>query len=340
MSLSHYEARQVDAIAAWKAMRPSLLESTLGRLTESVYHRIGSAVPHTHVGTILLKSFELASKVDTIGEITKLAGVDSIDAISGWSLEQCDALADKVSLEGDTIGMAEAVASEAGGIATELANMPLQVREVILLLKRIGHCYGFAMNNANEATYLKTMVVLSHESDVPKRLELIERLRTLEKGDLSEEVVKEEDRDIEVDLASGFAEGSIMEFVPVMGTLVSVYNDYEYFHHLGQNARRVFQERRLRDQGKVDSIEPAAQAARESTVTNVYGFVKQFFYLTGYGVGFGAGYIGYGTGRLVQKTMPKLADTALEAGTKATTEAVQLADQLKSSSRGVLGLES
>lgn len=339
MSLSPYEVSQVEAIAAWKALRPSLLESTLGRLTESVYHRIGSAVPHTHVGSILLKSFELVSKVDTVGEITRMAGVDSIDAISGWTLQQCDALADKVSLEGDTIGMAEAVASEAGGLATELANMPLQVREVVLLIKRIGHCYGYKLDGSHDATYLKTMVVLSHESDVPKRQELIARLRTLEKSDLSEEVVKEEDRDIEVEIASGFAEGSLMEFVPVVGTLVSVYNDYEYFHHLGQNARRTFQERRLRDQGKVESIEPAAIAPRESTATNVYGFFKQFFYLTGYGVGFGAGYVGYGTGRLVQKAMPKLAETALEAGSKASTEAIGLADQLKSTSRGVLGLE-
>lgn len=339
MSLTPYEKAQVDRISSWKAVQPSVLEATLGRLASDVFGAIGSLVPQHHVGPALLKSFEMAEKVDTASEIVKLAGIESLDQIRAWSLEQCDALADKVALEGDTIGMADALVSEAGGVTTELVNLPFQAREVILLLKRIGHCYGYALNEPQEDAYLKTLIVLTHEKEVKKRQELIVRLRTLETGSISKNEIDEENSDIEADLAAGFAEGSIMEFVPVMGTIISVYNDYEYFHHLGLNARCVFQERWLRDQGKVDSIAPAATQERESTVANVYGFVRQAFYLVGFGVGYGTGFVGYGTGRIVKKNMPKLADAALEGGEKAKAEAVQLADQLKTTSRGMLGLE-
>ena len=60
MSLTAYEEKQVAAIADWKALRPSLLESSLGRLSGAVFDKIGSIVPHTHVGDLLIKAFELA----------------------------------------------------------------------------------------------------------------------------------------------------------------------------------------------------------------------------------------------------------------------------------------
>jgi hypothetical protein len=340
MSLTAHETDQVARIAEWKALRPSVLEATLGRLTEKVYGKIGSLVPQDKVGPILLKSFEMAEKVDTTSEIAKLAGLESIDEIKTWDLDRCDALADKVALEGDSIGMAEALVSEAGGIATELLNMPLQAREVILLLKRVGHCYGYPLNESHDDSYLKTLIILSHESDVAKRQALINRLISLEHGNLTEAEVEEENREIVQSIGAGFAEGSTMEFVPVVGMLVSVYNDFEYFHHLAENARRTFQERHLRDLAKIQEIPPAVKGVRESTLKNAYSFGRELFYLTGYGVGFGTGYIGFGFGKLIKKYAPPLADASLEGGQKAKIDAIHVADEIKGRATGMAGLES
>ncbi len=338
MSLTAYESNQVAKIAAWKSVRPSLLEATLGRLTGKVFNSIGSLVPQEKVGKILIKSFEMAEKVDTTGEITKLAGAGSFTEIKDWDLEQCDALADKIALQGDTIGMAEAFASEAGGIATELLNMPLQAREVILLMKRLGHCYGYSLDDAQEDAYLKTLIVLTHETDVKKRLELLDRLRVLESGDISKEQLEEENKEIVRSIGAGFAEGTSMEFVPVVGMLVSVYHDFEYFHHLAENSRRVFQERHLRDQGKIDEIAPAEKGSRVSTLMNAYAFGREFCYLAGYGLGFGSGYIGFGFGKLVKKYAPPLGQASLEGGVKAKADAIDVAEAIKVRSRTAMGI--
>lgn len=338
MSLTAYEEKQVAAIADWKALRPSLLESSLGRLSGAVFDKIGSIVPHTHVGDLLIKAFELAEQVDTKTEIKKLAGVNSIDDLKIKTLEDCDKFADQIEQKAEAVGLTEAVFSEAGGIATELANMPFQAREVITFLKRFGHCYGYRLEGPTADAYLKLMIILAHETDVAKRQKLLHRLRELESSEVSREELKQENAEIEKEVGAGFAEGSIMEFVPYVGVLVSVYGDFEYFHHLSITAKHVFQERHLRDLGKVLEIPPAAVGKRESTLVNAYGFVKELFYMSGFGVGYGASFVGYGAGAIVKRFIPPVADGAIEGGAKASTDAGAAADRVTEAFKRPLGL--
>ncbi|MFM7132263.1 MAG: hypothetical protein ACKO0V_23185, partial [bacterium] len=163
-------------------------------------------------------------------------------------------------------------------------------------------------------------------------------LRGLEVKELTKAEVQEENAEIEKEIGAGFAEGSIMEFVPYAGVLVSVYNDFEYFHHLSITAKHVFQERHLRDQGKILEIPPAAVSQRESTLVNAYGFVKELFYISGYGVGYGASFIGYGTGSLVKRFIPPVANGALDGGSKASADAESAADRLTEAVKRPLGL--
>lgn len=340
MTLTAYEEKQVQAIADWKAVRPSVLEATIGRLTEGVYSTIGSVVPHTHVGDLLIKAFELAERVDTKTEIKKLAHVASIEDIKIKTLEECDKLTDKIQQKAESVGLTEAVFSESGGLATELLNMPFQAREVILFLKRFGHCYGYKLEGRTCDAYLKTLIILAHESDVAKRLELLHRLKSLEVATLSDEELEKENEEIEKSVGAGFAEGSIMEFVPVAGLLISIYNDFEYFHNLSVTARHVFQERHLRDQGKVLEIPPAAVGKREQTVVNVYGFTRQVFYLAGFGTGYGASFVGYGLGQIVKTFVPPVGRGAVDGGTQAAEDATAARHRVKEQFTAPLALEA
>jgi hypothetical protein len=338
MNLSDYEQRQVAEIAGWKALRPSLLEASMGRLAASVYDRVGKLVPHSHVGPTLLKAFELAERIDTTSEIATMAGVPAIEALKSWDLQQCDALVERIALREERLGMTEAAFSEVGGLATEIMNMPIQAREVIVLLKRVGHCYGYRIDDERADAYLKTLIILGHETEVARRLELLDRLRRLETGTLSVAEATADNEEIENEIGAGFTEGTVMEFVPYLGILVSVYNDFEYFHHLIITARRVFQERHLRDLGKLEEIRPAQQAGRESTVKNMLGFARELVYTGSYGVGYGAGFAGYGLLRLLKEYVPPLGRGIGEGTVNAAGDARQAADNLNDSLKGALGI--
>lgn len=338
MPLSAYELNQVNEIAGWKSLRPSLLESSIGRVAASVYDRVGKVIPHTHVGPTLLKAFELAEKIDTTGEIAGMAGVTTIEDLKTWDLQQCDALVDRIALKEERLGMTEAAFSEVGGLATEIVNMPIQAREVILLLKRVGHCYGFEMREDTVDAYLKTLIILGHETEVDKRLALLDRLRKLENGQISDAELAAENEEIETEIGAGFVEGSVMEFVPYFGILVSVYNDFEYFHHLIITARRVFQERHLRDLGKIDEIPPAGQTSRESTLRNVAGFTRELVYTGSFGVGYGVAFLGYGISRLLADYVPPVGRGLTEGTANAASDARNAADQVTASMKGTLGI--
>lgn len=329
MSLTAYEEKQVQAIADWKAVRPSVLESTLGRLTGTVFNRIGSIVPHTQVGPLLIKAFELAERVDTKTEIKKLSGVEQIEDIRFKTLEFCDGLTENIQKKAESVGLTEAIISESGGMATELLNMPFQAREVILFLKRFAHCYGYTLEDSKSDAYLKTLIILAHETDVTKRLDLLHRLKGLEENRISDEELEKENHEIEKEVGAGFVEGSLMEFVPYLGTLISVYNDYEYFHHLSITAKHVFQERHLRDQGKILEIPPAAVGKREKTIVNSYYFARELVYLTGYGVGYGTGFVGYGLGQIVKILVPPVGRGAVDGGQQAELDAKSASDRVK-----------
>lgn len=337
MNLSDYERTQVAEIAGWKSLRPSLLEASLGRLAASVYDRLGRIVPHTHVGPTLLKAFELAERIDTASEICGMAGVSKISDIKEWDLQRCDALVDTIALKEQSIGLSEAALSEVGGLATEIMNMPIQAREVILLLRRVAHCYGYELDDGRADAYLKTLIILGHETTVAKRLELLDTLRRLESEAISDAELEAENQEIEAEIGAGFAEGSVMEFVPYLGILVSVYNDYEYFHHLMITARRVFQERHLRDLGKVVSIPPADVAARESTAINLFDFARELVYTGSFGVGYGASFVGYGLMRLIRANLPETARGIDDGAEDAKRDARKAARSVASSARGVVG---
>jgi hypothetical protein len=340
MSISSYEQQQISEIAGWKSLRPSLLEASLGRLAAAAYDHAGSLVHKTHIGPTLLKAFELAEQFDTVGEIRTLAGVESIDELRHSDLQRCDALVERIALREERLGLTEAAFSEVGGLATEIANMPIQAREVILLLKRIGHCYGYPLNEDTCDSYLKTLIILGHETKVAKRLELLNRLRTLESCRLSDEEIEEENREIETKIGAGFAEGSVMEFVPYFGMLLSVYNDYEYFHHLIITARRVFQERHLRDLGKVDEILPAEGERRESTLMNVAGFARELVYTGSYALGYSGAFLGFGLVRILTDFVPPVGRGVGEGSNNAAHDARTAASHLNDSLKGTLGFAS
>jgi hypothetical protein len=150
--------------------------------------------------------------------------------------------------------------------------------------------------------------------------------------------VAAENVEIENEIGAGFTEGTVMEFVPYLGILVSVYNDFEYFHHLIITARRVFQERHLRDLGKLDDIPPAQLTIRESTAVNLLGFARELVYTGSYGVGYGAGFVGFGLLRLLKEYVPPVGRGIGDGTVNAAGDARQAADNLNDSFKGAFGI--
>ena len=63
--------------------------------------------------------------------------------------------------------------------------------------------------------------------------------------------------------------------------------DYAFVRRVDGTARRVFQERWLRANGKVESIPPAAESRRRGSIEGVVAAASEVAYVGAYGVSFG-----------------------------------------------------
>ena len=76
--------------------------------------------------------------------------------------------------------------------------------------------------------------------------------------------------------------------VPILGDVTSILMNYDFVRRVDITARRVFQERWLKDRGKVDEIFPAPESRRRSSLQGGLGLFAQLCYAGIYGIAFGA----------------------------------------------------
>jgi hypothetical protein len=280
--LTAYESRQVAEIAAWKAEAPGPLARALKKVREPLGRVVGKAVPGAMVSKLAEKAEPLVESHDGVDQIAHAAGIADVSELKHRPLEDCDRLARSVSARAQRQAVVEGLAAGVGGIATEVLNIPVLLAAAERAIRRIGHCYGYRLDTEADRQYVLALLELATDDDLSRRPQHLERLRRLERvatragepgfrlNGVRKEVVEE--------LA--------LEAVPLLGDVVSVALDYAFMRRADLAARRVFQERWLRDLAKVEEIPPAPAGDRVQAMQTARELLTETFYLGGYGVGF------------------------------------------------------
>ena len=279
-TLTAYESAQVEEIAAWKAEEPGPVSRALKRVRQPLGQLVGKAVPGSLVRKIAEKAEALVEKVEGLQEIASEAGVADIAELRYRPLEECDRLTSAVSTRAQRLALLEGAAAGLGGIVTELGNIPVLLAAAERAIRRIGHGYGYRLDNEAERRFVLGVLELSTVDDPALRRELCDRLSTgpalvgptgPSLNGVKNEVIDE----------------LMLEAVPLLGDAVSVALDYAFIRRVDVTARRVFQERWLRDRGKVTRIAPAPSPGRTTHARRAArDLVAEAVYLGGYGVGF------------------------------------------------------
>ncbi len=78
-----------------------------------------------------------------------------------------------------------------------------------------------------------------------------------------------------------------IESVPVVGDVANLVLDYAFVRRVDLTARRVFQERWLRANGKVESIPPSPESHRRSSIEGIVAVGSKVAYSGAYCLSFG-----------------------------------------------------
>ncbi len=286
--LNEYEACQADEIAAWKSERPSLVMVAFRGLSRPLSRLASRAVPHDKFQVLVAKAEAMSQRFGGPEEIVRLAGVHDVEELRHRPLEQCDRLAMSISTPAQREAMIEGAVAGLGGVVTEALNIPVLLAASIRSISRIGYCYGYRLDRELDRLFVLAILELSTADDPARRQFLFGQLKNLDEPADKDQAPPERVslEGVEQDLIEDLAFGA----VPILGDLTSILMDYDFVRRVDISARRVFQERWLKDHGKLEEIHPAAMSQRRSSLEGGIDLTSQLVYLGSFGLAFGVAF--------------------------------------------------
>ena len=286
--LNEYEARQADEIAAWKSERPSLVMAAFRGLSRPLSRLAARVVPHETIRALVAKAEAMSEKFGGPEEIARMAGVHDIRELRDRTLEECDRLAVTISTPAQRQAMMEGAIAGLGGVVTETLNVPVLLTAALRSIYRIGYCYGYPLDTEIDRLFVLAILELSTADEPVRRQALFQQLKNLgthvANGQAPAKPVSLDG--VEEALFEDLAFGA----VPIVGDVTSILMDYDFIRRVDTTARRVFQERWLKDHGKIDEIHPAPVSQRRSSLEGGIDLVAQLAYLGSFGVAFGVAF--------------------------------------------------
>ena len=275
--MNKYEKAQVAAIEAWKLTELSVVHRTFERITAPFTWAATKVIPAKLVQTAIEGANSAAQGLVDADAILRDGAVDSIEALRAKGLPLADELAGSVHSWALAVGGASGAALGAtgvGGIALDVsALLTLSLRTI----HKVGLCYGY--HPVNEQFVLGVLAAASATTKAEK-LSAVDALKAVEVEiieDVWEEAIVDAAknriarggvfftaRTVGRHFGRNMAQAKAMQFVPMVGAIFGVATNVAFLSDVGWAARRLFQERWLRDNRKpaTPKKKPAARKAR------------------------------------------------------------------------------
>jgi EcsC protein family len=256
-TLTNYEAEQVEQIGAWKSKPINPVAEVWNLIALQAAKLATVLIPDVVVRLAVESSYRAALMVATPESAARQAGVANVKELRKSSLEECDRLARQVSIGARALATAEGAVTGAGGALTTLIDVPLLFVSGLRTIIRIGQCYGYPADEPDDRYFNLGVLTIATAGSIATRLERLEQLQDLEKL-----LVEETQVDlVRSELLSFLFQLEVFEEVPGIGVISGALLNLNFMHHVDVTARRVFQERWLKDNGKIEAIAPAIRPA-------------------------------------------------------------------------------
>jgi hypothetical protein len=290
--LNDYEALQIREIAAWKSEQSSFILQSYRGLCRPFSKFLATVVPKGLARKALAEVQAVSETHETAQDILEESRASTIGELRGRSLEECDRIANSVTVRSEHLALLEGVFPAAGGLAipgvgglvTAVADVPLLLAAALRAVRRVGHCYGFPLDSESDRRFVLAVLDLANEDDPIGTGEARLGLWNPDGPPASTAEGKTPIEDVE----QSVTEDILLDSVPFLGDLSNLVLDYAFVRRVDITARRVFQERWLRTNGKVESIPPSPELHRRSSLDGAANVGAELVYLSAYGVSFGA----------------------------------------------------
>jgi hypothetical protein len=268
-ALTPYEAEQAAEIKAWKEKEPSVVDQAMGLVVQPFAWMIRKVVPEKAIAGALVLARKVSTKTIDAGDVLRKAGVNSIADVRNTDLERSDRLANEV--HNWAIGLATAEGAGTGffGILGAPVDIPALITLALRTVEKIGLCYGYECNTRQDEDFIMGVLAVAGANTIEEKLSALAALRTIQtmlvkqtwrkiaeaaaKTQLSKEGAIIGIRSLAKQLSINITKRKALAAIPFIGSLVGGSLNAWYLRDVGWSARRLFQERRLTESGKLPS---------------------------------------------------------------------------------------
>src|SRR5271157_2125749 len=201
-------------------------------------------------------------------------------------MQVCDGLSRRVGSMGQGVATLEVTLTGAGGVWTTLLDVPLLYTVCLTTIIKTGHCYGYPLHRPTDKAWVLGVLTVALSDSRKRRTDLMVQLRTIEElllEDFQENIIVEE-------TASLLTQVELFEDIPIFGATGGALLNLWVAHRADLTARHLFQERWLRDNRKIDTIEPASEARGLPAMNGWTGALARAATSSIYGLTFGAAF--------------------------------------------------
>lgn len=254
-ALTDYEARAVHSIARWKATPLSTYGRVTNGITKPFAWALKKVIPESAARSAIAAAYSTSDWLTSPSEVLEKGGVHTVEELRHKSLELSDLLADKIGLGSQALALVDGAVTGIGGFILAAADVGALAIVALRAIQRVGHCYGYPLDQPQDRPYVLGVLMVAGIKSPVERLELLGKLQQVEHWFLSEAV---EALAMEA-VSKQFVKLASLEAVPGIGAVFGSAANVIFMRQVLAAARNVFQERWLRDNGKVDAIAPAVK---------------------------------------------------------------------------------
>lgn len=272
--MNDYEATQADEILKWKNKAPGLVSRASGKLFAPITWAVGKVTPkpcaHVVEKTIegaLIAADALAEVMTDTNDILRDAKIGSIEALQTRDLELSDRLAWNVHKWAMGMAGVEGAASGALGVAGIAMDIPSLITLALRTVRKIGACYGYGPNNGMERGFVMGVLSASGANTLKEKTAALSYVRkvgvviarntwkqiekTAAKNKCSAEALIALIRALAKQLGIKITKKKAAQLIPGVGAVIGGATNVAFINDVALAARRLYQERWLRQNGKL-----------------------------------------------------------------------------------------
>lgn len=281
--LHPYEIKEAVEIYKWKHQEPGLGASAMGYLLDKVGWAVEKVTPtalkeYYENSTIIQNGIKGALDLANTGakqitdsrDLLKEADVKSIEELRGLPLARSDVLADSVHNWAITLASAEGGLVGMAGLPGIAADVPALITLCFRTIHKIGLCYGYELDDEADTQTVYGILSAANAMSMEEKIASLYVLGQFQKllvrqswkymakvaaeKQLSKEGTIIGIKTLLQQVGINLTKRKALQAIPLIGGGIGAVVNGCYVQDIGWAARRVFQERKLADQGKVIKI--------------------------------------------------------------------------------------